>query len=56
MEAYCMKCKTKREIKNPVATFNAKGSAVTVGGCPVCGTKMYRTGKTPAHDGLTEEQ
>ena len=53
MEAYCMKCKTKREIKNPVPTFNAKGSAVTVGECPVCGTKMYRTGKTPAHEGLT---
>jgi len=24
MEAYCMKCKEKREIKDPVAGFNAK--------------------------------
>ncbi|MBI1794880.1 MAG: type I DNA topoisomerase [Chloroflexi bacterium] len=53
MEAYCMKCKTKREIKEPVAAFNARGSAVTLGTCPVCGTKLYRMGKTPAHDGMT---
>ncbi|MFZ5905127.1 MAG: type I DNA topoisomerase [Chloroflexota bacterium] len=53
MEAYCMKCKTKREIKDPVPSFNARGSAVTVGVCPVCGTKLYRTGKTPAHEGMT---
>ena len=53
MEAYCMKCKTKREIQNPEATFNAKASPVTVGICPVCGTKLYRMGRTPAHEGLT---
>src|SRR5512146_579478 len=52
MEAYCMKCKTKREMKDPVASFNAKGSAVTIGVCPVCGTKLYRMGKTDAHAGL----
>jgi DNA topoisomerase-1 len=56
MEAYCMKCKTKREIKDPVATFNAKGSPITVGTCPVCGTKLYRMGKTPAHEGLAPPQ
>jgi len=53
MEAYCMKCKTKREMKDPVAAFNAKGSPVTLGSCPVCGTKLYRMGRTPAHEGLT---
>jgi len=53
MEAYCMKCKTKREIQNPEATFNAKASPVTIGMCAVCGTKLYRMGRTPAHDGLT---
>jgi DNA topoisomerase-1 len=52
MEAYCMKCKTKREIKDPVAGFNAKSSAVTTGICPVCGTKLFRMGKTEAHAGL----
>jgi DNA topoisomerase-1 len=53
MEAYCVKCKTKREIQDPAAGFNAKGSAVTTGTCPVCGTKLFRMGKTPAHEGLT---
>ena len=52
MEAYCMKCKTKREIQNPEATFNAKASPVTIGRCLVCGTKLYRMGRTPAHEGL----
>jgi DNA topoisomerase-1 len=53
MEAYCMKCKTKREMKDPIANFNAKGSPVTVGVCSVCGTKLYRMGRTEAHEGLT---
>ena len=52
MEAYCLKCKEKREIANPEAGFNARGSAVTTGTCSVCEAKMYRIGATPAHDGL----
>ncbi len=53
MEAYCMKCKTKREMNEPAASFNAKGSPVTIGVCPVCGTKLYKMGRTDAHAGLT---
>jgi len=53
MEAYCMKCKTKREMKDPVANFNAKGSPVTIGTCAVCGTKLYRMGRTDSHEGMT---
>ncbi len=52
MEAYCVKCKTKREIKDAVAEFNAVGTPVTRGKCPVCGTSMYRMGSTPAHEGM----
>ncbi len=52
MEAYCLKCKEKREMVDPVAGFNARGSAVTTGTCSVCGAKMYRIGSTPAHEGL----
>jgi DNA topoisomerase-1 len=47
-----MKCKTKREMQDPVASFNAKGSPVTIGICLVCGTKLYKMGKTDAHAGL----
>jgi DNA topoisomerase-1 len=53
MEAYCMKCKTKREMKDAVASFNAKASPVTIGVCSVCGTKLYRMGRTEAHEGMT---
>ncbi|NTU56234.1 MAG: DNA topoisomerase I, partial [Anaerolineales bacterium] len=40
-------------MKDPVAGFNAKGSPVTIGVCSICGTKLYRMGKTDAHTGLT---
>jgi len=52
MEAYCVKCKAKREILEPVAEFNAKSTPVTRGKCGVCGTSLYRMGSTPAHEGL----
>jgi DNA topoisomerase-1 len=52
MEAYCMKCKTKREVAEAQAVFNKVGASVTRGKCPVCGTAMYRTGRTEAHEGM----
>lgn len=52
MEGYCVKCKTKREIKDAQAGFNAACAPVTTGFCSVCGTKMYRIGRTDAHEGL----
>ncbi len=53
MEAYCVKCKTKREMNKPEAAFNKIGAPVTKGICPVCGTKLYRTGRTEEHEHLT---
>ena len=53
MEAYCVKCREKREIQNPVADFNRAGAPVTKGTCGVCGTKMNRMGRTEAHEGMT---
>ena len=52
MEAYCVKCREKREILDAVAGFNANGTPVTRGVCGVCGTKLVRIGRTPAHEGL----
>ncbi len=49
LEAYCVKCKTKREMQNAQALYNAKGSPYTKGVCPVCGTGLMRFGKTDAH-------
>ncbi len=56
MEAYCMKCKTKREMNDPKPVFNSIGAAVTRGQCPVCGTALFRTGRTPAHEGLSPSE
>ena len=52
MEAYCFKCKQKREITNPEAIFNSNGSPATTGTCSVCSTKMYKVGRTEAHEGM----
>ncbi len=51
-ETYCLKCKQKRPIENPEATFTVTGSPATRGMCPVCGAKLYRMGRTEAHEGL----
>jgi len=56
LEAYCVKCKHKRDVSDPVATFNSRSTPVTTGTCPVCGTKMYRIGRTEMHEGMEAPQ
>jgi len=46
MQAYCMKCRAKREIKNPKAVTLKNKRPATQGVCPVCGTKIFRIGKS----------
>ncbi len=53
IEAYCVKCRTKREMAQATPVFTAKGQAAVQGQCPVCGTKMFRMGRIPQHDELT---
>ncbi len=45
MQAYCMKCKAKREMKDARSITMKNGRPATQGVCPVCGTKMFRIGK-----------
>lgn len=45
MQAYCLKCRTQREMKDAKPVTMKNGKAATQGSCPVCGTKMYRIGK-----------
>lgn len=52
VQAYCVKCKTKREMDDPTPVFTAKGQPATKGVCPECGTKMFRMGRTPEHEGM----
>ena len=42
MEAYCVKCKTKRKIQNPQEIILKNGKRAVKGVCPVCRTKMIR--------------
>lgn len=44
MEAYCVKCKQKREIKNPQAYLMKNRRPAVKGTCEVCGTKVFRIG------------
>ena len=44
-EAYCVKCKTKRIIKNPEETIMKNGRPAIKGFCSVCNCKVFRIGK-----------
>jgi len=52
LEAYCVKCRTKREMIEPKPEFTANATPGTRGTCPVCGTTLFRMGRTPAHEGM----
>lgn len=41
---YCVKCKAKREMKNPKQVKMKNGRKAMRGTCPKCGTKMFRIG------------
>jgi DNA topoisomerase-1 len=54
MEAYCVRCKAKREMAHPHPVYTDKGRPGTRGTCPVCGSNMFRMGKTDAHASLPQ--
>ena len=45
VQAYCMKCRKKIEMKNPKKVTMKNGKPATKGSCPKCGTKVFRIGK-----------
>lgn len=56
MKAYCVKCKTNREVSQPQAVFTDGATPATKGICPVCGTTLFRMGRTEAHEGMPVPQ
>ncbi|MBT4512700.1 MAG: hypothetical protein HOC20_10885 [Chloroflexi bacterium] len=46
MEAYCFKCRAKKEVKDPKTVTLKNGKPATQGVCPKCGTKVFRIGKS----------
>ena len=41
-EAYCVKCREKREIQDPESVTMKNGRNAIQGKCGVCGTKLFR--------------
>ena len=41
---YCVKCKNKVEIQNPVDSVTKKGTKIAKGKCPDCGITVCRMG------------
>jgi hypothetical protein len=46
MQAYCVKCRAKKEMKDAKPITMKNGKPATQGVCPTCGTKMFRIGKS----------
>ncbi|MBL6463751.1 MAG: hypothetical protein JNG53_05130 [Senegalimassilia sp.] len=42
MEAYCVKCREKRQMKDPERKTMRNGRPMMQGVCPVCETKLTR--------------
>ncbi len=45
VQAYCVKCKEKKEMQNATAVTMKNGRPAMKGVCPTCGCGMYRIGK-----------
>jgi len=52
IDAYCVTCRQTVPMDHPEPVWTRRGSAATRGECPVCGTTVFRIGRTPAHDTL----
>ena len=50
MEAYCMKCKQKQEMKDATQTTMKNGKPAMTGTCAVCGTKLFKIGQGTGSD------
>jgi RNase P subunit RPR2 len=46
MEGYCVKCRSKRAMKNPKEITMKNKKPATTGTCSSCGTKMFKIGKS----------
>ena len=42
MEAYCLKCKAKKQMKEDKEVEMKNGRKAMKGTCPDCGTKLFR--------------
>lgn len=45
VQAYCVKCRQKRDMKDPELVTLKNGKPARKGKCGTCGTNMFRIGK-----------
>ena len=45
IEAYCVKCKSKKTMRDAKEITMKNGRPAVQGVCPDCGTKMFKIGK-----------
>ena len=46
MQAYCVKCRAKKDMKDPKSITMKNKRPATQGTCSTCGTEMFRIGKS----------
>lgn len=46
MQAYCVKCRAIKEMKDARPVTMRNGKPATEGVCPSCGSKVFRIGKS----------
>lgn len=46
MQGYCVKCRTKKEMRSAKGITMKNGEPAIQGTCPVCSTNMFRIGKS----------
>jgi hypothetical protein len=56
IEAYCVSCKQMVMMLEPSAVWTRRGAPGTRGTCEICGTTVFRMGKTEAHGALAKPQ
>ena len=55
-QGYCVKCKTKVNMKDPVESTTSKGTRIAKGTCEVCGTTVCRMGGIQKEDSIKREE
>ncbi|MEA3309713.1 MAG: type I DNA topoisomerase [Chloroflexota bacterium] len=53
LEAYCVKCRAKQQMVEVAPVFTKRAQPATRGKCAVCGTNVFRMGRTKLHEGMT---
>jgi hypothetical protein len=49
MTIYCVRCRESVEVDDTTPVWTRKGLPATRGTCPICGSLVFRLGKTDAH-------